>query len=518
MNVPPHFANLAWAGANWLSYRQFSSALRRPRETQIDLLLHSLRRDENSDYGRAHQFAKIRCYQEFKERVPLADYEEVNPAISRIQAGEKNILCSSPVSRLIPTSGSSGARKLIPFTNDLQVGFNQAIGPWIFDLYRSYPRLISGPAYWSITPMAAAKQESEPRSVVPIGFDHDAEYLGLAEQWLAKSIMVAPPALSTICDLAEFRYATLLCLLRHGNLRLISIWHPSFLTLLLGELPKLWEQLLSALFSVPQTRRRANQLRALDPGEACKIWPDLTLISCWGDAMAEGGARELAELFPESLIQPKGLLATEGCISIPFQDRHPLAIRSHFFEFIDGAGVTRMAHEIQEGHEYEVVLSNGAGLWRYRLHDRVCVDGFAYQTPSIRFLGKSNNVSDLFGEKLSETFVAAALRQIFGRDAFPAFAMLAPEGDNSGWRYSLFLEGHVDTSLSARLDLALQANPHYACCRNLGQLLPPGVRLITDGYQQYVNAEIVRGRKLGEIKPVALSNRTDWLSRFLKVA
>ena len=145
------------------------------------------------------------------------------------------------------------------------------------------------------------------------------------------------------------------------------------------------------------------------------------------------------------------------------------------------------------------------------------MSGFVERTPSLRFLGKSNNVSDRFGEKLSETFVAESIREITAAlPNPPGFAMLAPGEDELGWRYTLYLEGTAPCDLAGPLDKALRRNPHYAWCRDLGQLLAPGVMALAagDGYKSYVARELKHGRRLGEIKPSALSTRTGWSDWF----
>ena len=122
----------------------------------------------------------------------------------------------------------------------------------------------------------------------------------------------------------------------------------------------------------------------------------------------------VGNVFPGVEIQPKGLLATEAFVTIPFAGRHPLAIRSHFFEFLEGDR-PRMAHQVEPGGIYSVVVTTGGGLYRYRLEDRVEVTGFVGRTPSLRVLGKEGHVSDLRGEKLHESFVAGALERAFRR-------------------------------------------------------------------------------------------------------
>ena len=96
--------------------------------------------------------------------------------------------------------------------------------------------------------------------------------------------------------------------------------------------------------------------------------------------------------------------------------------------------------------------------------------------------------------------------------------MLAPECDSAGrWGYTLFAEGAVPAELPARLDLELRRNPHYAFCRDLGQLHPLTCIPVSDAYRIFCESSS-DGRRMGDIKPQALSTRTDWRSRFSKSA
>ena len=79
---------------------------------------------------------------------------------------------------------------------------------------------------------------------MPIGFEDDSNYLGGIWEVFVKATMAAPSSLRNLPRLEMFRYAVLLCLLRRRDLRLISVWHPSFLALLLDALPEIWESLL----------------------------------------------------------------------------------------------------------------------------------------------------------------------------------------------------------------------------------------------------------------------------------
>jgi hypothetical protein len=506
MPLKATIANCLWAASNLPAYVRFRRALREPQIAQRRKLSELITQNADTAFGKTYRFGEIRSYEDFTRHVPLSDYSDLEPWIDRIRRGEQNVLTSDLVTHLVPTSGSTGARKLIPFTAGLQREFNAAIGPWLVDLARCHAGVLGGPAYWSITPVMSERTES---SAVPIGFASDTEYLGGNRRRLAEAIMAVPASVSCATSLDAFRYETLLHLVRCRELRLISVWHPSFLTLLLDALPAFWEHLMKVI-----SRERTNELRRAEPLNPETIWPNLRVISCWGEGAAVLALADLRKRFPTTCIQAKGLLATEAFVTLPFEHQYPLAIESHFFEFIDSQGAAIPMEDVREGEEYEIVVTTAGGLWRYRLGDRVRVTGWLEKTPSLKFLGRKGNVSDRFGEKLHETFVGEVLFEVFGHK--PArFAMLAPDEDEQGCRYTLYVEGEAELHWSEELDEALRRNPHYAYCRDLGQLLPPRIFLITGrGFESFAAHQAAHGSRLGEIKPVSLVAAGGWSKLF----
>ena len=521
------FANAAWLASSLPAWNHFRRALHEPEETQREILRRLMVSNADCAFGRAHGFHTIRSYEDFRERVPITEFEAIEPWISRIMRGEQDVLTCEPVTRLLPTSGSTSGRKLIPFTAGFQRELNAAIGPWMVDLFLQHPTVALGPAYWSISPALPAAGEI---SAVPIGFDDDSAYLGGLRQRLISAALAAPSALRLVQSVDDSRYLTLLCLLRQAGLRMVSVWHPSFLTLLLDALPACWDELLRDVERGDCQRaarlpsevrravdgraqpRRAAELRHAGPANHEAIWPHLRVVSCWGDAQAAPPARDLQRRLPGVVVQSKGLLATEAFISIPYRGLHPVAIRSHFYEFANARGDVRLAHELQHGESYRVIVTTGGGLWRYQLGDLVEVDGFVGRTPSLRFLGRNGNVSDVCGEKLAEPFVTGIFESVFaGCGIAPRFALLAPEHGEGGWGYTVFIESDVIGALDLRLDAALRANPHYAHCRDLGQLR--GLRVVhlkEDAQEAFCTAFAAEGRRLGDIKPQSLSSRSDW--------
>src|SRR5262249_35205246 len=149
-----------------------------------------------------------------------------------------------------------------------------------------------------------------------------------------------------------------------------------------------------------------------------EIWPNLQLISCWAHGSAASALPLLQCLFPNVAIQPKGVLATEAFISFPFQDgESALSATSHFFEFeeLRAEACVRLAHQVEAGKRYVLIVTTSGGLYRYRLGDIVEVTGFVRTCPLLHFIGKEDRIVDLRGEKLNEAFVERTLSALFRR-------------------------------------------------------------------------------------------------------
>lgn len=525
--------NSAWLATNLPHWMRFRQALKSPAAAQSRLLQTYLQENENTAFGRAHRFDQIHSHERFAGDVPSRDYDDLAPWIDQIRGGESNVLSRDPVTRLVPSSGSTAARKLIPFNATLQNEFARAIGAWMSDLHLTHPGMIRGKSYWSVSPIVDMIPEET--SAVPIGFEDDAAYLGGWRRRLIQRVAEVPAALARAGSVELVRYATLLRLLRTPQLALISVWHPSFLTRLLEEMERNWKRLVQdvrhgscdPLDALPSDLRplvtalpdsaRAAELDRHGP-VVPRVWPHLRIVSCWTDAAAETPAAQLSQRLSGILLQPKGLLATEGVVSIPFGAVRPLAVTSHFFEFVESNGRIRRAHELDRGGDYEVLLTTGGGLYRYRLHDLVRVDGFVGLTPSVRFIGRSSLIVDLVGEKLSEGFVSHCLTQLFYQ--FPprtAFAMLAPCTSREPPSYVLYVDAALPPEAVMALESLLRANPHYAIARSQSQLGAAEVLQVRDGaYDRFAGRLVQNGQRLGDVKPTVLSRLAGWDGFFEK--
>ena len=509
-------------------------ATRRVQKTQARLLLEIVRRNAATAFGREHGFSGVRSVGDYRERVPLRGYAEMEPYIKRAAAGERRVLTADPVELLALSSGSTAPSKMIPYTAGLLRNFRRGIGPWLAGLYLEYGSLLTGKSYWQVSPIGTPAGVSS--GGIRIGFGADSEYFGRFRGALVRATLAVPERVAGIGEIDEFRFETLRYLLACRELRFVSIWNPSFLTLLLADVRNLAPALIERIRSGGAARRALELGRVFEEWDGAEstrpndsgltlfeaIWPKLRVISCWSDAAAREAVARLEPLFPSVKIQPKGLIATEGMMSLPWRSRGAaLALRSHFFEFIEeGSDAPKLAHELDAGRPYAITLTTSGGLYRYRIGDLVEVTGWIGQCPLLRFRGKEGDVVDLVGEKLNGVHVTRAAEEVFARYGFnPEFWMVAPERSEAAPCYSLYLlsKSAVPDGLAPALDLALAENFHYAYARRLGQLAPLRLFLIdpeSEPEADYLMARAAAGQRLGGIKRPRFDRNSVWSNVF----
>jgi hypothetical protein len=529
-------ANSLWYLSCLPEWYAFQQALQDVAGIQRDVLATLLSRQTETAFGRRYHFDTIDSVAKFQGRVPLSTSPFSPPSPP------------SPPSPFSPFSPGVQSEALKPYTTSHNTEFQQAIAPWLVDLFSHYPALLTGQAYWSMTP--GRQRNNYAAEGVPFGFEEDPEDLSDLHRYLLQTVMAVPSLVSFIEDIETFRYVTLLFLLRSRHLMSMSVWNPTFLTLLMARLRDWWPRLVidinngtltptTALSSELYPRllalnlpdyQRAFEIRAIFQANqdlatmTMLLWPKLRLISCWADGHAKGYITDLKKIFPKVRLQGKGLMATEGLVSLPLVKKAgaALAIRSHFFEFVPVAGeVIRLAHQLEVGECYEVVITTGDGLYRYQLHDIVRIVGKLKDCPLLELVGKAAHISDWFGEKLNERQVKEILESLLTRHALrPAFAMLACDEQRGQYAYTLFIEldgvpERVLSRLGKDLEEALQESYHYRYCRELGQLETLQVfRIEKGGLETYLRVCLARGQPVGEIKLTLLHQGGGWSRAF----
>jgi len=522
--VPLSLIQSAWLGSQLPAVARFEFALRFPARAQAERLSQLVQKNAETAYGRKYGFGSIRSPREYQRAVPVVDYDSLAPWIDRAAAGEMAVLTQAPVRMFERSGGSTAATKLIPYNADLLADFSAATNPWLFDLHRRKPGLIGTRSYWSLSPVAQKKQRT--KGGLPIGIEDDTEYFGPVARYALQRMMAVPSTVAHISDMDAWRLETLKHLLAAADLGFISIWSPTFLSLLMRAL----EERLPELLKLLPAARRDEIKRGLDRegalvGEA--IWPQLQCISSWMDGIAGEFAEPLRRWFPRTHFQAKGLLATEGVVSFPYGDRRGpvLAVTSHFLEFLDvdqPGKLPLLAHELRPNGQYSPILSTGGGLYRYHLKDVVECVGYQLATPLIRFIGKLDCVSDMCGEKINarqvERGLEKAQRELGITCDVALLAPVRPNGTNTPIHYCLYVEANADDTRLARLAVLLEdellEGHAFRYARELGQLGEMHFARLRGGSAVVQETLIKAGLRAGDIKPTHLDIRPIWGETF----
>ena len=62
---------------------------KRPVESQEKTLQYLINKAKNTAFGKAHNFDKIRTYEDFKREVPIRDYEGLKSYVERVKMERK---------------------------------------------------------------------------------------------------------------------------------------------------------------------------------------------------------------------------------------------------------------------------------------------------------------------------------------------------------------------------------------------------------------------------------------------
>src|SRR5437660_776295 len=97
-----------------------------PGACQSEKLLAIVSANADTTYGREHNFSSIKTVSDFQNAVAVNEYDGLHPYIERVAAGERGVLTSEMPFMFATTSGTTGARKLIPITREYVKEFRKA--------------------------------------------------------------------------------------------------------------------------------------------------------------------------------------------------------------------------------------------------------------------------------------------------------------------------------------------------------------------------------------------------------
>jgi len=99
-------------------YHKTKTWANKPVETQLAVFKSLIKNAKNTAFGIDHHFDKIKNYDDFKNQVPVRDYEDLKSYIDKVRTGESDILWKGKPLYFAKTSGTTSGAKYIPLTKE----------------------------------------------------------------------------------------------------------------------------------------------------------------------------------------------------------------------------------------------------------------------------------------------------------------------------------------------------------------------------------------------------------------
>ena len=409
--------------------------------------------------------------QEFRDSIPVSDYQLVAPYVERMKNGDHDALLGQQNKLLMyaVTSGTTAESKLIPVTDHFVEDYRRSWQTWgagchfdhpdlqklhIVQVSSSHRRFTTpdGTPCGNISGLVATMQKFMVRSLytIPLQVIHLRDPLvkrdavvrfAIADPWVGMLITANP---STVLQMAEY--------VEQNAESLIRDIHDGTASRATDSADR------RALSKVIRRKRgRAKQLERIAEQhgglQLSKCWTNLTSLGVWSGGSAGAYLPQLRQVFGDVPVRDHGLHASEGRMTLPVNDNTPsglLEVETHFFEFIpvdegDSANPTVLeAHELIEGGEYLILLTTSSGLYRYNIRDVVRCTGFYGSTPLLEFRHKGAHISSITGEKIAESQVVEAVGAAAAELQLPLvkYTLTSRWGEPPG--YTLFIQGPAD--------------------------------------------------------------------------
>ncbi|MBD3725282.1 MAG: GH3 auxin-responsive promoter family protein, partial [Flavobacteriaceae bacterium] len=86
--------------ASWILKKrihQMELFIKYPHDVQQELMCSLIKSAENTVIGKKYDFASIKSYETFAERIPISTYEDLEPLIEQTRKGAQNVFWNTPI-------------------------------------------------------------------------------------------------------------------------------------------------------------------------------------------------------------------------------------------------------------------------------------------------------------------------------------------------------------------------------------------------------------------------------------
>jgi hypothetical protein len=373
---------------------RIESWMQHPAEAQREVLQDLVTTAQYTQFGQQYEFARLFSVKEFKQTVPVHEYEDIKPFIERMMQGEENVLWPTPVNWFAKSSGTTSDKsKFIPVSEEsLKDGHYKAAKDVLTLYYQNFPA--SGLLTGKGLVIGGSHQVASLNDDIHFG-DLSAVLMQNAPFW---SNWIRTPDLS---------------------IALMSEWESKIEKMALTTIP----ENITSISGVPTWTivlfRRILEITGKKT--IAEVWPQLELYLHGGVSFVP--YREQLQQLIGKPINLEMYNASEGFFAaqdLP-DEEGMLLFSDHgiFYEFMpleeygkkypDTVGL----QEVVLGKNYATVISTNGGLWRYVVGDTIQFTSL--QPYRIKVSGRLKHFINAFGEELivdnSDSAIAAACTQ-----------------------------------------------------------------------------------------------------------
>lgn len=507
-------------------------------EINKQLMLDMLKKNADTEYGKKYHFNEIQTIEDYKKMVPFSIYDDYAPYIERMIAGETDLITKDPIVHYALTSGSVDNPKKIPVSEQT------------VKLYREYATQFS----FAIIARALGKKWKLGRGLNLMEVKFETLPNGLFAGSISgrgvysiKNLLflmfTSPKEIVFPTEIMDTKYAHLRFALMERNLSYIVSAFMTGISDLMKYLETNWEMIVEdiekgtihsdikipddvkaqLLTQIKPDPKRAAELRkefekGFDTAIIPRIWPELAFVHAIGSGGFSVYTDKMRHYLGDIPIYFSIYAASESIMAICNEmesQEFVLIPDSAFYEFIpvdqEDSEETLTMEQLETGKDYEIILTNTSGFYRYRIKDVVRVVGWYKKCPKIKFVYRLNQMVSIAGEKTTEECISWAVKE-FAKDAqceLVDYSVYADVAVSPG-RYVIIMETEKRMSKENQDEYRLIieeklgiANPSIGSKVKSGILSPSEITFVQEEtYALYRDLMIMRGISGNQLKPV----------------
>lgn len=381
--------------ASWFLKKRFHQIelfLKYPNEVQNELLLQLLDTAKDTEIGKKYDFASIKNYRMFAERIPIKNYDGWQDIIERAMKGETNLFWPTPIKWFAKSSGTTRAKsKFIPVSEDSLEDCHYAASKDLLCMYlnnNEESQLFTGKSLR----LGGSKQLYKENGTV-FG-DLSAILIDNMPFW-AEFSSTPSNKVSLMSDWEHKMQAIVNETINENVTSLAGV--PSWMLVLLN-----------------------NVLETTGKQNLHDVWPNLEVYFHGGVSFTPY-KDQYKKILPKKDFKYYEIYnASEGFFAIQDQNNSNelLLMLDYgiFYEFIPmdiyatDAEKAIPLSEVKLHQNYAVIITTNAGLWRYKIGDTV---KFTSLNPyRIKVSGRTKHFINVFGEELIIENAEEALKKV----------------------------------------------------------------------------------------------------------